>query len=66
MQEEPRRDADPERPEEHDATRAVNPAARHDESSRPEPQPGHGEEEKAVPPVQEEPLDPLGPGGIGA
>ena len=52
--------------EERDPKRAVNPAARHDDPAPLKPQPHHGEEEDPVPPVQEEPLDPLGPGGIGA
>lgn len=53
-------------PAEKDPKRAVNPAARHDPPAPVKPQPHHGEDEEAVPPVQEEPLDPLGPGGIGA
>jgi hypothetical protein len=44
----------------------VNPAARHDRPG--EDPPGSDEERRPgrqVPPDQEEPLDPLGPGGIG-
>jgi hypothetical protein len=50
---------------ERDPKRRVNPAARHDpERSQPgDPRPRSANEQ--VPPVQEEPLDPLGPGGIG-
>jgi hypothetical protein len=45
----------------------VNPAARRDRPGSPSTD-AEAEEDRTrqVPPVQEEPLDPLGPGGIGA
>jgi hypothetical protein len=44
----------------------VNPAARRDRPGRLPSSDEHREEDNQVPPVQKEPLDPLGPGGIGA
>ena len=44
----------------------VNPAARRDRpGDRPPENPREERGNPEVPPVQEEPLDPLGPGGIG-
>lgn len=45
----------------------VNPAARRDRPGQePPPAPEDpSKDEEQVPPAQEEPLDPLGPGGIG-
>ena len=60
MQEERRRDEN-----DRDPKREVNPAARRDSERGPEPRPSESEGTEQVPPVQEEPLDPLGPGGIG-
>lgn len=46
----------------------VNPAARHDAPSPPRPDENakEEEEEEQVNPAQDEPLDPLAPGGIGS
>lgn len=51
--------------DEKDPKTEVNPAARHDP---PEPPPSKKEsrEGEQVKPAQEEPLDPLSPGGIGS
>ena len=43
----------------------VNPAARHDRPGTVPPGEERRERESQVPPVQEEPMDPLAPGGIG-
>jgi hypothetical protein len=60
MQDERRREQD-----DRDPKREVNPAARRDSEREPGPRPAKPEGAEQVPPVQEEPLDPLGPGGIG-
>ena len=61
-----REDADRKRERTSEDRARVNPAARHDD---PGATPPDSDEErrpgKQVPPDQEEPLDPLGPGGIG-
>lgn len=44
----------------------VNPAARHDAPSQPPPDEKVREKEEQVKPAQDEPLDPLAPGGIGS
>lgn len=44
----------------------VNPAARHDLPSAAAGEKGDESKKEQVPPGQEEPLDPLSPGGIGA
>ena len=45
---------------------SVNPAARHDPPSAEFGEKDEAGSKKQVPPGQQEPLDPLGPGGIGA
>lgn len=46
---------------------AINPAARRDPPTPPaEEQEDHEPGDRPVPPEQGEPLDPLGPGGIGS
>jgi hypothetical protein len=49
-----------------DSKAEVNPAARRDRPGRLPSSDERREEDNQVPAVQEEPLDPLGPGGIGA
>jgi hypothetical protein len=49
-----------------DSKAEVNPAARRDRPGQLPFSDERREEDNQVPPVQEEPLDPLGPGGIGA
>lgn len=44
----------------------VNPAARHDPPSAAAGEKADDRKREQVPPGQQEPLDPLGPGGIGA
>ena len=61
MQEEKRHEPN----REHDPKTQVNPAARHDSDRTPPDDEARRREREQVPPVQEEPLDPLGPGGIG-
>ena len=61
MQDEKRHERDREK----DAKTRVNPAARHDSDQTPPDDEARRREGEQVPPVQEEPLDPLGPGGIG-
>jgi hypothetical protein len=61
MQDEKRHEGD----RDHDPKTQVNPAARHDSDRTPPDDEARRREGEQVPPVQEEPLDPLGPGGIG-
>lgn len=62
------REPDPERDEVAEERAEVNPAARRDRPGEapPAPKEEEGTEDRQVHPAQEEPLDPLGPGGIGA
>jgi hypothetical protein len=60
------RDADRKRERTAEERAEVNPAARRDRPEGAPPGPGRDRRPgQQVPPDQEEPLDPLGPGGIG-
>jgi hypothetical protein len=59
-------DADSKRERTAEERAEVNPAARRDRPGEAPPRPVHDRRpDRQVPPDQEEPLDPLGPGGIG-
>lgn len=60
------RESDRKREDAADEKAEINPAARRDRPGKTPPEPDPEERtDGEVPPVQDEPLDPLGPGGIG-